>query len=58
MQVEAGSIFTDPGATAEDRVYGDITEDIAVIGSVDTNQNGTYVFEYRVSNQRVFLHRQ
>ncbi|TBL79860.1 immunoglobulin-like domain-containing protein [Paenibacillus thalictri] len=51
MQVEAGSSFTDPGATAADRVEGDITSRISVTGSVYPNQLGTYNLEYRVSNQ-------
>jgi hypothetical protein len=52
MQVEAGSSFTDPGATATDRVEGDITSRMSVIGMVYVYQLGTYNLEYRVSNQQ------
>jgi len=52
MQVEAGSSFTDPGATAVDRVEGDITSRMTVTGMVYVNQLGTYNLEYRVSNQQ------
>ncbi|MCR8632198.1 immunoglobulin-like domain-containing protein [Paenibacillus radicis (ex Xue et al. 2023)] len=50
MQVEAGSIFTDPGATAWDAVDGDLTSQVTVSGTVNTNQVGTYTLTYQVSD--------
>ena len=50
LGVEQGSIFSDPGATAIDARDGDITSDIVVIGSVDTNIPGLYTLSYNVSD--------
>ena len=50
MQIEAGSAFTDPGATAMDVGDGDLTADITVTGSVYTNQVGTYTLTYQVQD--------
>ncbi len=50
VQVEAGASYTDPGATADDRIYGSISGGITVTGSVYTHQIGTYLLEYDVSN--------
>jgi len=50
MQIEAGSTFKDPGATAMDAVDGDLTDDITVTGSVYTNQVGTYTLTYKVQD--------
>ena len=36
VNVEAGVAYTDPGATAMDNLDGDLTDEIAVTGSVDT----------------------
>ncbi|GAA0719757.1 hypothetical protein GCM10009430_19170 [Aquimarina litoralis] len=45
-----GNPFNDPGATATDNVDGDITSQIQVTGSVDTNTVGTYELTYTVSD--------
>lgn len=40
--------FEDPGASAYDDVFGDITQDIQITGNVDTNNLGDYILEYNV----------
>jgi hypothetical protein len=50
MQVSAGSVFTDPGATALDAVYGDVTSAITVTGAVDAHTVGSYTLTYRVED--------
>ncbi|SFW54850.1 Repeat domain-containing protein, partial [Paenibacillus sp. UNCCL117] len=50
MQVEAGSAFTDPGATAQDAADGDLTSQITVSGAVDAGQVGTYTLTYQVTD--------
>lgn len=50
VTVEQGSgIYSDPGATAIDG-GGDISDQIVVTGSVDTNTAGSYTLEYNVSD--------
>lgn len=51
MQIEAGSTFTDPGATAIDVGDGDLTSDITVSGAVYANQVGTYTLTYQVQDR-------
>lgn len=50
MTVYQGAAFTDPGATAEDNIDGDVTADIAVTGHVDTNTIDLYELTYTVSD--------
>lgn len=50
MTVEANSVFTDPGATAQDLQDGDISASIMVTGTVDTTTLGTYLLDYNVSD--------
>lgn len=50
MTIYQGSDFTDPGATAEDNIDGDITADIVVTGHIDTNSIDTYELVYTVSD--------
>jgi hypothetical protein len=50
ITVEAGDSFDDPGATALDNIDGDISGDIVVTGSVNTNELGTYQLFYNVSD--------
>ena len=50
MQVEVGSTFTDPGATAIDTGDGDLTISIEVTGSVDVNTLGSYTLSYNVTD--------
>ena len=48
ISIFIGGIFTDPGATAEDPEDGDITANIVVTGTVDTNTVGSYTLTYNV----------
>ncbi|WP_176220733.1 immunoglobulin-like domain-containing protein [Cohnella massiliensis] len=50
MTVEVNSIFTDPGATAQDVQDGDISASITVTGTVDTTTLGAYTLSYNVSD--------
>ncbi|THB73767.1 MAG: DUF5011 domain-containing protein [Gammaproteobacteria bacterium] len=50
LDVYQGYEFTDPGATAIDDRDGDITANITVIGSVNTENIGQYELIYRVSD--------
>lgn len=46
----AGTVFVDPGATANDNIDGDISSNISVIGSVDPNTIGAYLLQYNVAD--------
>ena len=50
MTVPAGSAFVDPGYAATDDYDGDITANVAVTGTVDTNTTGTYTLHYDVAD--------
>lgn len=50
LQHEVGSIYTDPGATANDNIDNDITGRIGVIGSVNASVVGTYTLNYNVTD--------
>ncbi len=51
VEVEHGSTFTDPGATASDGVDGDLSASIVVGGDlVDTDTPGDYTITYDVSD--------
>ncbi len=50
MSHECCTAFTDPGATATDDDFGDISSYITVTGSVDPKVVGQYVLTYSVSN--------
>jgi hypothetical protein len=45
-----GQPYTDPGATATDSYYGDLSSSIVVSGSVDTAVVGVYTLTYNVTN--------
>ncbi len=47
---EAGTPYTDAGATAADSLDGDLTSAIATSGSVDVNVPGSYTVAYNVSD--------
>lgn len=47
---EAGTPYDEPGATAEDNVDGDISDNVRITGKVDTNKPGTYYVHYNVSD--------
>ena len=48
VSLEAGTIYTDSGATASDNVDGTITSQIVTVNSVDTDTVGTYEITYNV----------
>ena len=50
MNLTVGDTFNDPGATATDNVDGDISANIVVTGSVNTQAAGTYTLNYNVSD--------
>lgn len=52
IELKLGDPFADPGVTASDAEEGDITANITVMGSVDTNTRGTYVIRYNVSDSQ------
>lgn len=49
--VEVGSTYDEPGATAEDDLEGNISEDIEISGEVNVNKVGTYEINYNVSDR-------
>lgn len=51
MDVALNSTFTDPGATAQDNVDGNISASIVKTGSVNTAAAGTYVLRYNVRDR-------
>ena len=51
MDIALNSTFTDPGATAQDNVDGNITASIVKTGSVNTASAGTYVLRYNVKDK-------
>src|SRR5699024_12162014 len=50
IELEVGETYEEPGATAEDNVDGDITDDIEITGEVNTNKVGGYTITYTVSD--------
>ena len=48
--IDVGSVYTDPGVTANDNYDGDITNLIVYTGTVDPNTTGTYYLQYNVSD--------
>lgn len=51
MSVALNEKFKDPGATAMDKVDGDLTKKIKVSGEVDTSKEGTYILKYSVKDK-------
>jgi len=47
---EQGTVYSDAGATASDSVDGDLSGNIVVSGSVDSNTAGSYTLSYNVSD--------
>ena len=45
-----GETFNEPGYVAYDNCLGDITSEVEVSGSVDTNTSGNYTITYKVSD--------
>ncbi|MDO8752186.1 MAG: DUF5011 domain-containing protein, partial [Candidatus Wolfebacteria bacterium] len=50
INAEAGTSYTDAGATATDNVNGNITANIAVTNPVNINSLGSYTVRYNVSD--------
>lgn len=50
VTIPRGGSFSDPGATADDAYYGNLSNRIEVSGSVDTQALGVYRLRYTVAN--------
>ena len=50
LEIDTGTDFQDPGASANDLIDGILTPFITVSGSVDTTKAGTYTLTYNVSD--------
>ena len=50
ITLSAGTPFQDPGCTASDNCDGDLTGQVQVSGTVNTNQAGTYELVYTVAD--------
>jgi hypothetical protein len=50
LTVEAGTVYTDSGASANDAKDGDISANITQSGVVDTSAPGSYILTYNVSD--------
>ena len=50
LELNFGSAFTDPGATATDDIDGDISGQIIATGTVDVNTLGAYIITYSVAD--------
>lgn len=51
MVIALNEEYQEKGATAIDEIDGDLTEDIKIIGEVDTSKEGTYYITYKVSDK-------
>ena len=50
ITLSVGDTYTEQGATADDNIDGNLTNNIVVTGSVDTSSPGTYTVTYTVSD--------
>jgi hypothetical protein len=50
VDVEAGSPYSDAGASAEDNIDGDISARVLTTSAIDTNRLGPYTVTYNVSD--------
>lgn len=50
INLKVGETYTEAGATALDTVFGDVTADITISGSVNTAIAGTYTLTYNVTD--------
>ena len=50
ITITAGTLFEDPGWTAEDNVDGDLTDAVIVTGEVERYHKGEYVLTYTVED--------
>lgn len=46
MNVDTDSEYVEPGATVIDDVDGDISDQLIIVGDVDTSTEGTYYIKY------------
>jgi hypothetical protein len=51
MYIDLATVFTDPGATANDDEDGDLTANITSTGTVNVNEVGLYVITYSVADE-------
>ncbi|MFQ5345050.1 MAG: immunoglobulin-like domain-containing protein, partial [Mariprofundus sp.] len=51
VQLDAGEIYVEPGASAWDNRDGNITRRIRISGKVDTSRTGTYMIKYSVRDK-------
>jgi choice-of-anchor A domain-containing protein len=49
--MECGTQFTDPGATATDQCFGNITQRVIRTGALNPNVSGSYLLTYSVTDQ-------
>ena len=53
IKIEKNSTYNDAGATAVDKIYGDITSDIETnLSNLDTNVVGQFIVTYNVTNEQ------
>lgn len=50
MTLQLGATFADPGATATDKLDGNLTAAVTVTGTVNTSAAGTYILTYSVTD--------
>ena len=50
MTIILGGTYTEQGATANDNIDGNLTNNIVITGSVDTSSPGTYTLSYTASD--------
>ena len=51
VYTQKGSVYNDPGATAEDNVDGDISANIVTTSNVNVNVEGDYTVNYQVADR-------
>jgi len=51
INISTTETYRDQGATASDRVYGNLTQDIVVTDNVDLTTHGSYEVTYQVTNE-------
>lgn len=49
--INRGSVYTDPGCTAYDTRYGDISSSVAISDNIDANTPGIYTVRYNVTTE-------
>ena len=53
IELSVGETFVDPGYIATDRKGTDISNDVQIVGNVDTTQKGTYKITYTLRNKKL-----